>query len=117
MLHALRLMKVPKIEYLNNLNFKKSASVSFPMNKEFEDIANYIYLSNKEEIESMVSEAYGFIKDFMEKNNLEYIERDFFEKIIKASRSYNVSLYLSNFSAEGDFKEVPKETVDYFFSF
>jgi hypothetical protein len=116
MSHALRLMKVPKIEYLNNLNFKKSASVSFPRNKEFEDISNYIYLSNKEEIESMVSETYGFIKDFMEKNNVEYLERDFFERIIRVSRSYNVSLYLSEFSAGEYFKNVPKEMVDYFFS-
>lgn len=95
--HAFRLMVKPREDILNNLNFLKSKMI-FKNENQIDLFFYMIYLSSDEEINSMIKEAYGDIKEFMKNNSVSSLNRDQFIHIIKTTRPFLKSEDMINFN-------------------
>jgi len=95
--HALRLMVKPREDILNNLNFLKSKMI-FKNENQIDFFFYMIYLSSDEEINSMIKESYGDVREFMKNNSVSSLNRDQFIYIIKTTRPFLKSEDMINFN-------------------
>ncbi len=112
--HALRLMLQPKEDILNKLNYLKSSYI-LDRTKEIEYFFYMIYLSSMDEINAMVKEAHGDIKEEMIKKNLIKLNKEQFIYFIKTSRPYAKSLDMINFKIKECFKGFSENNLNKLF--
>ncbi len=112
--HCLRLVKKGKIDTINKLNYIKSSTpFTYLKNDDIEYFFHLIYLSSDEEINSMVSETYGLIKEV--ESSVGKISKKAFILIIKNSRAYSASKNLIDFKEDTVFNSFSNNVKNKFF--
>ena len=114
--HALRLTLLGKDEMISNINYLRTKGSFFNLkNNEIEDFFYIIYLENDEEINSIIIETHGYIKEIMKEWGVETLSRNDFEYLIRKSPGYYKSHLLKNFNCEMNFQSFNKNQLNQFF--
>ena len=111
--HIFQLMNMNKNDILNKLNYIKAGYHSnIKSIDESGEFFYMIYLSSNSEINSIVNESYGLIKEAFGNKK---ISSDQFISIIKLTRGYNISKTLIDYNIDDNFKNLSKNDINKFF--